>query len=206
LKLHKNYVFEAILPATLSSVPVNMNVTKRYERELLFQSPFVRFRFHRGFHGPNIIYMTALVYITYMLALLDFTLLYIGMKNACWCWWWDMKKVHKRASRVTRLCWKFMGFRREVLSFYLYVYTLYSLSFLALKTLVSLSYNIIYMCLYVYIYIYILKVLTAINNKYSGRVVATLVSPHSICFEILIYDNAYFLNYIFPHINTINAL
>lgn len=43
----------------------------------------VRFRFRSGGHGLNIIYMTAVLYITYMLPLLDFTLLYIGMKNAC---------------------------------------------------------------------------------------------------------------------------
>jgi hypothetical protein len=65
------------------------------------------------------------------------------------------EKAHKRASRVTRLCWKFMRFRRDVLSFYLYVYTLYSLSFLALKTLVSLSYNIIYMCICMYVCMYV---------------------------------------------------
>lgn len=43
----------------------------------------VRSRFHSGGHGLYIIYMTALVYITYILVLPDFTLLYIGMKNAC---------------------------------------------------------------------------------------------------------------------------
>jgi hypothetical protein len=43
----------------------------------------VCFKFHRGGLELDIIYMTALVYITYILELLDFALLCIGMKNAC---------------------------------------------------------------------------------------------------------------------------
>jgi hypothetical protein len=43
----------------------------------------VPFRFCSGSRGPDIIYMTAPVYITYMVALLDFTFLHTAMKNAC---------------------------------------------------------------------------------------------------------------------------
>lgn len=43
----------------------------------------VPFRFCSRSRGLDIIYMTSPVYITYMVALLDFTLLHIAMKNAC---------------------------------------------------------------------------------------------------------------------------
>jgi hypothetical protein len=47
------------------------------------------------------------------------------------------EKVHKGASRVTRLYFKFTRFGKEDVWYYLYLYTLYSLSFGALKTLRS---------------------------------------------------------------------
>jgi len=43
----------------------------------------VPFRFCSRSRGTDIIYMTAPVYITYMVALLDFTLLHTAMKNVC---------------------------------------------------------------------------------------------------------------------------
>ena len=43
----------------------------------------VPFKFCSSNRGTDIIYMTAPVYITYMVALLDFTLLHTAMKNVC---------------------------------------------------------------------------------------------------------------------------
>lgn len=43
----------------------------------------VCFRSHRDGLELDKIYMTSLVYITYILELVDFALLHIGMKNAC---------------------------------------------------------------------------------------------------------------------------
>jgi hypothetical protein len=81
--------------------------------------------------AADIIYVTAPVYITYMVALLDFTLLHTAMKNVCVLAvvWYGEKKVHKRASSAARLCWKFTTFQKAADGFYLHVYTLYSLSF-----------------------------------------------------------------------------
>jgi len=91
----------------------------------------VPFRFCSRSRGTDIIYMTAPVYITYMVALLDFTLLHTAMKNVCVLAVVGVrkKKVHKRASSAARLCWKFTTFQKAADGFYLHVYTLYSLSF-----------------------------------------------------------------------------
>lgn len=90
----------------------------------------VPFRFCGRSRGPNMIYMMAPVYIIYMVALLDFTLLHTAMKNACVLAVVGYgKKVHKRASSAARLCWKFTTYRKAVDGFYLHAYTLYSLSF-----------------------------------------------------------------------------
>jgi hypothetical protein len=89
----------------------------------------VPFRFCSRSRRPDIIYMTAPVYITYMVALLDFTLLHTAMKNVCVLAVVGYgKKVHKRASSAARLCWKFTTFQKAADGFYLHVYTLYSLS------------------------------------------------------------------------------
>lgn len=65
----------------------------------------VPFRFCSRSRRTDIIYMTAPVYITYMVALLDFTLLHTAMKNVCVLEVVGYgKKVHKRASSAARLC------------------------------------------------------------------------------------------------------
>jgi hypothetical protein len=74
----------------------------------------VPFRFCSHSRGTDIIYMTAPVYITYMAALLDFTLLHAAMKNVCVLAVVGYgKKVHKRASSAARLCWKFTTFQKR---------------------------------------------------------------------------------------------
>lgn len=94
----------------------------------------VPFRFCSRSRRTDIIYMTAPVYITYMVALLDFTLLHTAMKNVSVLAVVGYgKKVHKRASSAARLCLKFTTFQKADDGFYLHVYTLYSLSFRSWK-------------------------------------------------------------------------
>lgn len=102
----------------------------------------VCFRFHRDGLELYIIYMTALVYITYILELLDFALLYIYMNEKCLCvgggWIW--KKYIKQRAEMHDCVENLRGSKKRSCFFFYYFYVctpLYSLSFGALKTLVS---------------------------------------------------------------------